>query len=60
MNQQRLYFFDWIRILAFCLLILYHTGMYNSSGTFLTVTIENSPLIHILNLANNFFLKYVN
>nr|WP_315250293.1 acyltransferase family protein [uncultured Duganella sp.] len=28
MNHQRLYFFDWIRILAFCLLILYHTGMY--------------------------------
>lgn len=28
MYQQRLYFFDWIRILAFCLLILYHTGMY--------------------------------
>lgn len=28
MNHQRLYFFDWIRIFAFCLLILYHTGMY--------------------------------
>ncbi|MYM34628.1 acyltransferase family protein [Duganella sp. FT94W] len=28
MNQQRLYYFDWIRIFAFCLLILYHTGMY--------------------------------
>jgi surface polysaccharide O-acyltransferase-like enzyme len=28
MNKQRLYFFDWIRIFAFCLLILYHTGMY--------------------------------
>jgi surface polysaccharide O-acyltransferase-like enzyme len=30
MNQssQRLYFLDWIRICAFFLLILYHTGMY--------------------------------
>jgi surface polysaccharide O-acyltransferase-like enzyme len=28
MNNQRLYFFDWIRILAFFVLILYHTGMY--------------------------------
>ena len=28
MNQQRLYFLDWIRIFAFFVLILYHTGMY--------------------------------
>ncbi|MRW90579.1 acyltransferase family protein [Duganella sp. FT80W] len=28
MNHQRLYFLDWIRIFAFCLLIFYHTGMY--------------------------------
>lgn len=28
MPQQRLYFLDWIRILAFFLLVLYHTGMY--------------------------------
>jgi len=27
-NSQRLYFLDWIRICAFFLLILYHTGMY--------------------------------
>ena len=25
---QRLYFLDWIRIIAFLVLILYHTGMY--------------------------------
>jgi len=31
MNQtanNRLYFLDWIRIFAFCVLIFYHTGMY--------------------------------
>ncbi|RZT09885.1 Surface polysaccharide O-acyltransferase, integral membrane enzyme [Duganella sp. CF402] len=28
MNNNRLYFLDWIRIFAFCLLIFYHTGMY--------------------------------
>ena len=28
MNHNRLYFLDWIRIFAFCLLIFYHTGMY--------------------------------
>jgi hypothetical protein len=28
MNKQRLYFLDWIRILAFMLLIFFHTGMY--------------------------------
>ncbi len=28
MHHNRLYFLDWIRISAFCLLILYHTGMY--------------------------------
>lgn len=28
MNNNRLYFLDWIRILAFFVLILYHTGMY--------------------------------
>lgn len=28
MPNQRLYFLDWIRIFAFCLLIVYHTGMY--------------------------------
>jgi surface polysaccharide O-acyltransferase-like enzyme len=28
MNNNRLYYFDWIRIFAFCVLILYHTGMY--------------------------------
>ncbi len=28
MPQQRLYFLDWLRILAFFLLVLYHTGMY--------------------------------
>jgi glucans biosynthesis protein C len=27
-NDDRLYFLDWLRILAFFLLILYHTGMY--------------------------------
>ncbi|QGZ38536.1 surface polysaccharide O-acyltransferase-like enzyme [Pseudoduganella flava] len=27
-NNERLYFLDWIRICAFFLLILYHTGMY--------------------------------
>ncbi|WP_338763990.1 acyltransferase family protein [Massilia sp. METH4] len=27
-NDNRLYFLDWLRILAFFLLILYHTGMY--------------------------------
>ncbi|GAB2844621.1 acyltransferase family protein [Pseudoduganella ginsengisoli] len=27
-SQQRLYFLDWIRIAAFFLLVLYHTGMY--------------------------------
>ena len=27
-DRQRLYFLDWLRILAFFLLILYHTGMY--------------------------------
>lgn len=27
-NNNRLYFLDWIRICAFFLLILYHTGMY--------------------------------
>lgn len=27
-NPHRLYFLDWLRILAFFLLILYHTGMY--------------------------------
>ncbi|KQQ40186.1 hypothetical protein ASF61_05225 [Duganella sp. Leaf126] len=27
-NTQRLYFLDWIRIIAFLVLILYHTGMY--------------------------------
>ena len=29
-NHQRLYFLDWIRIIAFLVLILYHTGMYLS------------------------------
>ena len=28
MHNNRLYFLDWIRIFAFCLLIFYHTGMY--------------------------------
>lgn len=28
MNNSRLYFLDWIRIFAFCVLIFYHTGMY--------------------------------
>lgn len=28
MNNNRLYFLDWIRIFAFCVLIFYHTGMY--------------------------------
>lgn len=28
MNHNRLYFLDWVRILAFFLLIFYHTGMY--------------------------------
>jgi surface polysaccharide O-acyltransferase-like enzyme len=28
MTKPRLYFLDWIRILAFFVLILYHTGMY--------------------------------
>ncbi|MYM66829.1 acyltransferase family protein [Pseudoduganella sp. FT55W] len=28
MNNNRLYYFDWIRIFAFFVLILYHTGMY--------------------------------
>jgi len=28
MNLKRLYFLDWIRIFAFCVLIFYHTGMY--------------------------------
>ena len=28
MKHQRLYFLDWIRIAAFLVLILYHTGMY--------------------------------
>ena len=28
MSDKRLYFLDWIRILAFMLLIFYHTGMY--------------------------------
>ena len=28
MNNNRLYFLDWIRIFAFFVLILYHTGMY--------------------------------
>ncbi|MBB3221544.1 acyltransferase family protein [Pseudoduganella umbonata] len=27
-NDNRLYFLDWLRILAFFLLVLYHTGMY--------------------------------
>jgi glucans biosynthesis protein C len=27
-TAERLYFFDWIRILAFVLLVLYHVGMY--------------------------------
>ena len=27
-DNNRLYFLDWIRIFAFFLLILYHTGMY--------------------------------
>ena len=27
-SNQRLYFLDWVRILAFLLLILYHVGMY--------------------------------
>ena len=27
-HHQRLYFLDWIRIIAFLVLILYHTGMY--------------------------------
>ena len=29
MNKpERLYFLDWVRIIAFFILILYHTGMY--------------------------------
>jgi len=28
MNNNRLYYFDWIRIFAFFVLICYHTGMY--------------------------------
>ena len=28
MQNQRLYFLDWLRIAAFFLLVLYHTGMY--------------------------------
>ena len=28
MHNNRLYFLDWIRIFAFCLLIFFHTGMY--------------------------------
>jgi hypothetical protein len=28
MQNQRLYFLDWLRIGAFFLLVLYHTGMY--------------------------------
>ncbi|WP_374582876.1 acyltransferase family protein [Pseudoduganella sp.] len=28
MDNKRLYFLDWLRILAFFLLVLYHTGMY--------------------------------
>ncbi|SHN07901.1 Acyltransferase family protein [Duganella sacchari] len=27
-HSNRLYFLDWIRIFAFCVLIFYHTGMY--------------------------------
>ena len=27
-RSARLYFLDWVRILAFCLLVLYHVGMY--------------------------------
>lgn len=27
-NGERLYFLDWVRIFAFCLLIFYHVGMY--------------------------------
>lgn len=27
-TSDRLYFLDWVRIFAFCLLILYHVGMY--------------------------------
>jgi glucan biosynthesis protein C len=28
MLSKRLFFLDWIRVLAFCVLIFYHTGMY--------------------------------
>jgi glucans biosynthesis protein C len=34
LSAERLYFLDWLRIAAFCVLVLYHVGMYYVSWDF--------------------------
>lgn len=70
---QRLYFLDWVRILAFLLLVLYHVGMYyvswgwhikspNASDTIEPLMFLTSPwrmglLFLISGVASSFMLK---
>lgn len=41
--EQRLYFLDWLRILAFAILVLYHVGMYYVSWDFHVKSPHASP-----------------
>lgn len=49
-HLQRLYFFDWLRILAFFVLILYHTGMYYVTWDFHVKSPQASSTIEPLML----------
>jgi len=72
-DDSRLYFLDWLRILAFFLLILYHTGMYyvswdwhvkspHAAGTIEPLMLLSSPwrmslLFLVSGVASGFLLR---
>jgi surface polysaccharide O-acyltransferase-like enzyme len=53
MQNQRLYFLDWLRIGAFFLLVLYHTGMYYVTWDWHVKTAQPSDAIEPLMLLSS-------
>lgn len=52
-QQQRLFFLDWVRIIAFLLLILYHVGMYYVSWDWHVKSVAASTAIEPLMLLSS-------
>ena len=44
---QRLFFLDWVRIIAFAVLVLYHVGMYYVTWDFHIKSLHASTLLEL-------------